>query len=122
MFVPTPVGTGIDCCFSQWSSVFSASCIGEGSELPATEMDLDLLKKEASPSSLHGSVLMNPTRIYENVALIPGLAQSVSSGVGCRRGWDPALLCLWCRPAAVAPIGPLAWEPPYAEGAALKKK
>ena len=28
---------------------------------------------------------------------------------------------LWCRPAATAPIGPLVWEPPYAEGAALKK-
>ena len=33
---------------------------------------------------------------------------------------DPALLWLWCRPAAVAPIQPLAWEPPYASGAALK--
>ena len=29
---------------------------------------------------------------------------------------------LWCRSAAVALIGPLAWEPPYAVGAALKKK
>ena len=29
---------------------------------------------------------------------------------------------LWCRPAAVAPIRPLAWEHPYAVGAALKKK
>ena len=29
---------------------------------------------------------------------------------------------LWCRPAAVAPIGPLAWEPPYASGMALKSK
>ena len=28
---------------------------------------------------------------------------------------------LWCRPAAVAPILPLAWAPPYAAGAALKK-
>jgi len=49
----------------------------------------------------------------------------VSCGVGCRRGSDPALLWLWCRPAATAPIGPLAWEPPYAEGAAqeiAKKK
>ena len=27
---------------------------------------------------------------------------------------------LWCRPTAVAPIRPLAWEPPYAAGAALK--
>uniref|UniRef100_A0A8D1HFE9 Sulfotransferase n=1 Tax=Sus scrofa TaxID=9823 RepID=A0A8D1HFE9_PIG len=39
-------------------------------------------------------------------------------GVGCRRGSDPALLWLWHRPVATAPIGPLAWEPPYAAGAA----
>ena len=31
---------------------------------------------------------------------------------------DPALL--WCRPAAVAPIKPLAWELPRVAGAALK--
>ena len=29
---------------------------------------------------------------------------------------------LWCRPAAIAPIWPLAWEPPCAAGAALKSK
>ena len=28
----------------------------------------------------------------------------------------------WCRLAAIALIGPLAWEPPYAASAALKKK
>ena len=28
---------------------------------------------------------------------------------------------LWCRPAATAPIRPLAWEPPYVTGVALKK-
>ena len=33
---------------------------------------------------------------------------------------DRALLWLWCRLAATAPIRPLAWEPPYAVGAALK--
>ena len=44
----------------------------------------------------------------------------MSSGVGCRLSSDPALLWLWCRPAAAAPIQPLSWEPPYAEGAALK--
>ena len=32
-----------------------------------------------------------------------------------------ALLWLWCRPAATALIQPLAWEPPCAAGAALKK-
>jgi len=45
--------------------------------------------------------------------------------VGCRRSSDPALLWLWRRPVAAAPIQPLAWEPPYAVGAAqeiAKKK
>ena len=36
--------------------------------------------------------------------------------MGCRRGSDPALLWLWRRPVATAPIQPLAWEPPYATG------
>ena len=39
-----------------------------------------------------------------------------------RLGSDPMLLWLWYRPAAVAPIRPLAWEPPYAMCAALKSK
>ena len=42
----------------------------------------------------------------------------MSCGVGCRRGSDPALLWLWRRLVATAPIQPLAWEPPYAAGAA----
>jgi len=46
----------------------------------------------------------------------------VSCGVGHRHGSDVALLWLWRRPAVVAPIRSLAWEPPYAVGAALKNK
>ena len=45
----------------------------------------------------------------------------MSCGTGRRDGSDLALLWLWRRPAAVAPIRPLAWEPPYATGAALEK-
>ena len=45
----------------------------------------------------------------------------MSCGVGHRLGLDPALLWLWHRPAATAPIRPLAWEPPRAMGAALEK-
>ena len=37
-------------------------------------------------------------------------------------GVSRALLWLWYRPAAVALIRPLAWEPPYAVGMALKRK
>ena len=46
----------------------------------------------------------------------------MSCGVGRRHGLDPVLLWPWFRPAAVAPIQPLAWEPPYATGAALKRQ
>ena len=46
----------------------------------------------------------------------------MSCGVGHRCGSDLALLWLWCRLAAPALIRPLAWEPPYATGAALKSK
>ena len=44
----------------------------------------------------------------------------MSCGVGRTHCFDPTLLWLWRRPAAIALIGPLAWEPPYAAGAALK--
>ena len=47
---------------------------------------------------------------------------AVSCGVGCRCSSDSALLWQWHRMAAVAPIRPLAWEPPYAVGVALKIK
>ena len=46
----------------------------------------------------------------------------MTCGVGCSRlGLDPALLWLWCRLAAVAPIRPLAGDLPYASVATLKK-
>ena len=64
---------------------------------------------------------MNPTSIYEDVGLIPGLAQwvagsgvAISFGVGLRHGLDPALQSLWHRLAAAAPIKSLAWELPCA--------
>ena len=46
----------------------------------------------------------------------------MSCGVGHRCGSDLTLLWLWYRLAAVALIRPLAWEPPYAMGEALKSK
>ena len=69
--------------------------------------------------------LSNPTRNHEVAGLVPALAQwvndsAVSCGVGCRCGSDHALLWLWRGPGATAPIRPLAWEPPYAAGAAQR--
>ena len=46
----------------------------------------------------------------------------MSCGVGHRHGSDLVLLWLWHRLAAVALVGPLAWEPPYAAGAAPKRQ
>ena len=55
--------------------------------------------------------LTNPARNHQVAGSIPGPTEWVK---------DLALLCLWCRPATVAPIRPVAWEPPCAAGAALK--
>ena len=46
----------------------------------------------------------------------------MSCGVGHRCGSDPALLWLWSRPEATAPIQPLAWEAPYAAGDPKKRQ
>ena len=46
----------------------------------------------------------------------------MSCGVGHRHSSDLALLWLWHKPAAVALIRPLAWEPPHVIGAALRQK
>ena len=46
----------------------------------------------------------------------------MTCGVGFGCSSDLVLLWLWPSPAAAASIRPLAWEPPYATGAALKSK
>ena len=60
------------------------------------------LEKHGSPGISHyGSAVMSLTSNGKDEDLIPGLAQWVK---------DPVLLWPWCRPAAAAQIGPLAWE------------
>ena len=46
----------------------------------------------------------------------------MSCGVGRKCGSDLALLWLWHRPAATAPVQSLALESPYATGVALKRQ
>ena len=91
-----------------------------------------VLNKNVCPAvPIMAQWLTNLSSIQKDVGSIPGLAHwfkdpvlptALSCRVGCRCGWDPALLWLWCRLAATAPIWPLAWEPPYAMGLALKRK
>ena len=60
---------------------------------------------------------------------VPGLAPWVKDpalpGAGVQvanMAWILNCCGCGCRLAAVAPIHPLAWDPPYATGVALKKK
>ena len=46
----------------------------------------------------------------------------MSCGIGHRQGSDSTLMWLLYRPAAAAPVQPLAWELPYTTDAALKRK
>ena len=56
----------------------------------------------------------------QSLALPSGLRTAVSCGVGRRPGLELVWLCH--RPPATALTGPLAWEPPHAVDAALKRQ
>ena len=60
--------------------------------------------------------------LIRSLALLSGLKiQYCQKDIGQKCSSDPVLLRLWHRSEAAAPIQPLAWELPYAEGPEKKK-
>ena len=85
------------------------------------------IKRNKPWSSRHGAAETNPTRKHEVSGSIPGLDSWVEDPA---LPWAVVLVTdvarIWrccgsgIYPAAIAAIGPLAWEPPCATGTALK--
>ena len=119
---------GIDGCSTIWMYFMPLSSILRMLKIFHFMFCVFYHNKKHWRSSSCSTSEMNPTSIHENAGSIHGLARWVK---------DLALLwavaqvadlaqipcCCGCGvgQAAVAPIRPLAWEPPYAVGVALKK-
>ena len=89
------------------------------------QMEDDLPYPGVPTVAEHRQIRLVPTRMRaQSLASLSGSGIWHCCELWCRSQThlDLALLWLWHRPAAVAPIRPLAWELPYPAGAALKKK
>ena len=117
-------GFGIRCCRELWCRLVAMAPIRPLAWEPPYAAGAAQVKAKRQKKKKK-----KRTRYSVSEGLIPGLDQwfkgsgiAASCGVGCRCGSDLMLLWLWRRPAATAPIRSLAWEPPYATGAALKRQ
>ena len=81
-------------------------------------------KKSLREVPIVAQQVKNPTSIHEDAGSIPGLTQWGNHMALPQAAYGLALALIWlcCGLAATAPIRPLAQEPPYAAGVALKKK
>ena len=83
-------------------------------------------KKEEFPLWLSGlrTQLVSMKIQVQSLALLSGLRICIGTSCGVDRECSSDLGLLWLRrgPEAATLIQPLAWEPPYAAGVALKKK
>ena len=117
---------------THWSRVLACACLVYTLQNRTLRLEANVKEEMIYFKNYLGvpceSVVTNLTIVPGNAGSIPGLAQwvgdsvAVSWGVGYRCGLDLSLLWLWHRQATAAPIGPLAWELPYAVSVALKSK
>ena len=99
MLVPLQVITPT---FVPWIKILWVSlvCIDETKMVNHLNHFFNILKWDFRRSNC-GSAVRNPTSIHDDVGLM--------WGIGHRCGLRLALLWLWCRLTAAAPIRPLAW-------------
>ena len=93
----------INTCLSSWMVTTFSSC--DKLLRPFKEFPLQLSRNKSNqyPWGCRFDPWPHPVGQGSGIAM--------SCGVGCRRGLDPVLLWLWCRPPAAALIRLLAWEP-----------
>ena len=108
----------------EWNHVTSLRCYWRGLDVQfKRQCRYTWINLHVHESFCCGATETNPTSIHEEAGLIPGLLSGLRTRhcrelcyIGGRYGSDLALLWLWGKPAATAPIWPLVWELLYAMG------
>src|SRR5512147_2690885 len=96
-------------CIPMECSGFHAALLNAEDSMHCGAMNPDCM--EWSPCSEAQFILIDWSGFFAawpKTSRLNAVDSTMSCGVGRRRGLDLALLWLWCRLAAAAPIGPLA--------------
>ena len=110
------------------AGLFDAGCLPQGSnDQHSSMLPLQIVPLGVPVVAQRQRVWLVPMRMrVQSLALLRGLGIWCCSDLWCRSQVQlrshVVLLQLWCRPATVAPIQPLAWALPYVMGAALKSR
>ena len=105
-------------------SIYTLNVNGLNAPIKRQSGRLDLKKKKGVPVVAQWlTIQLGTMRLWvQSLALLSRLRIQCCHELWCRsQTWlGSQLLWLWCRPVAAALARPLAWEPPYATGAALE--
>ena len=99
-------------------------CVSKTYKLILMYFSLQLCRKQGAPIVVQW--VTNPTNVYEDMGLIPGLVQWVEDLVflwsRVQMQLESTVAVAMARVAVAALIQPLAWELPHVTGVALKSK